>query len=111
MIGTARSKPEFERLEFRSLYISLPYNSMTFVMVHVVQKPIAMKLLKILGVLVLVLVVVVAGALTYVSTALPDVGPPPEITVEITPERLERGEYLANHVMLCMDCHSTRDWS
>ncbi len=69
-----------------------------------------MKLLKILGVLVLVLVVVVAGALTYVSTALPDVGPPPDLKVEITPERLERGEYLAHHVMLCMDCHSTRDW-
>lgn len=68
------------------------------------------KFLKILGVLVLVLVVVVAGALTYVSTALPDVGPPPELKVEITPERLKRGEYLANHVMLCMDCHSTRDW-
>ncbi len=69
-----------------------------------------MKLLKILGVLVLILVVVVAGALTYVSTALPDVGPPPDLKVEITPERLARGEYLANNVMLCMDCHSTRDW-
>jgi hypothetical protein len=69
------------------------------------------KFLKVAGVILLVLVVVVAGALTYVSTALPDVGPPPEIAVEITPARLERGEYLANHVMLCLDCHSTRDWS
>jgi mono/diheme cytochrome c family protein len=34
-----------------------------------------------------------------------------EIEVEITPERIERGEYLANHVMVCMDCHSVRDWS
>jgi mono/diheme cytochrome c family protein len=34
-----------------------------------------------------------------------------EIKVEITPERVERGDYLANHVMVCMDCHSVRDWS
>jgi mono/diheme cytochrome c family protein len=27
-----------------------------------------------------------------------------------TPERIERGKYLANHVAVCMDCHSTRDW-
>jgi mono/diheme cytochrome c family protein len=69
------------------------------------------KFLKILGVLVLILVVVVAGAITYARVALPDVGPPPELVVEVTPERLERGEYLAHHVMLCMDCHSTRDWN
>jgi mono/diheme cytochrome c family protein len=68
------------------------------------------KFLKILGVLLLILTVVIAGAVTYVSTALPDVGPPPDLTVEVTPERLERGAYLANHVALCMDCHSTRDW-
>ncbi|MEN8194436.1 MAG: cytochrome C, partial [Bacteroidota bacterium] len=24
--------------------------------------------------------------------------------------QITRGEYLANHVTLCMDCHSTRDW-
>jgi len=24
---------------------------------------------------------------------------------------VERGEYLANHVALCMDCHSKRDWN
>lgn len=62
-------------------------------------------------VLIVLVVVVVASALIYVKTALPDVGPPPDITVEITPERLERGEYLAHHVWLCMDCHSDRDWS
>lgn len=31
--------------------------------------------------------------------------------VQATPERLARGEYLANHVTLCVDCHSQRDWS
>jgi mono/diheme cytochrome c family protein len=49
--------------------------------------------------------------LAYVKFALPDVGPPEEIVIEITPERVERGEYLANHVWLCMDCHSERDWN
>ena len=29
------------------------------------------------------------------------VGPPQDIMVEITPERLTRGEYLANHVTGC----------
>lgn len=60
---------------------------------------------------VLLAIVGIASALIFVSTALPDVGEAPELTIEITPERLERGEYLANHVMLCMDCHSERDWT
>jgi hypothetical protein len=33
------------------------------------------------------------------------------LKVEVTKERIERGEYLANHVMVCVDCHSKRDWS
>lgn len=68
-------------------------------------------LFKFLGVIAVLLIVVVAGAMTYVKTMLPDVGPAPDLTVEITPERLERGAYLANHVMLCMDCHAVRDFS
>jgi uncharacterized membrane protein len=47
---------------------------------------------KFLGVLAILLVVVVAGAMTYVKTMLPDVGPAPELTVERTPERVARGE-------------------
>ena len=34
-----------------------------------------------------------------------------ELKVEITRERIERGKYLANHVLACVDCHSKRDWS
>ncbi len=70
-----------------------------------------MKVLKVLMALVcLVLLLVLAGG-TYVKFALPDVGPAPEMTIKSTPQRLERGKYLANHVTVCMDCHSTRDWS
>ena len=28
-----------------------------------------------------------------------------------TPERLARGKYLVEHVAVCMDCHSRRDWN
>ncbi|WP_208458802.1 c-type cytochrome [Kaistella flava (ex Peng et al. 2021)] len=33
------------------------------------------------------------------------------MTIERTPERIARGQYLANHVTNCMDCHSKRDWT
>jgi hypothetical protein len=69
------------------------------------------KILLILGILVGVVVVLIGGAITYVSTAFPDVGAAPELKIELTPERVERGRYLANSVTVCMDCHSTRDWT
>lgn len=50
------------------------------------------------------------GLLTYVKTMLPNVGPPPDLKINATTDMVNRGEYLAHHVMLCMDCHSTRDW-
>ncbi len=58
-----------------------------------------------------VIILLVAALLTYVKIMLPSVGKPPEIKVELTADRIERGKYLANHVLVCMDCHSTRDWS
>jgi len=69
------------------------------------------KVLKILAIILLVLVLVVAAIMIYVKTALPNVGEASELKIEITPERLARGKYLANHVALCTDCHSTRDWT
>jgi len=46
----------------------------------------------------------------YVLYFLPRI-PVETIKVEITPERLERGRYLAENVAQCLDCHSARDWS
>jgi len=69
------------------------------------------KFLKFLVYIVVILGVLVCALLTYVKSALPDVGAPEDITVERTPERIERGKYLAHSVSICMDCHSTRDWS
>ena len=68
------------------------------------------KVLKVLGILLAIIIIFVAGAAIYIKTALPDVGPPPDFKIAATPEKIERGKYLANHVMICMDCHSTRDW-
>ncbi|MBK9018059.1 MAG: c-type cytochrome [Saprospiraceae bacterium] len=57
------------------------------------------------------LLIGIASLLAYVKFALPNVGQPTDLTVEATPERIARGEYLANHVAVCMQCHSQRDWS
>ena len=69
------------------------------------------KLLKIIGVLLVVVVLVAIGGITYITQALPNIAEPTDLHVEITPERVARGAYLANHVTVCMDCHSTRDWN
>jgi hypothetical protein len=69
------------------------------------------KFLKVIGILLAVLVLIIIGGLTYITQALPDIPVPKDLHVELTPERLARGEYLANHVAVCMDCHSTRDWN
>jgi mono/diheme cytochrome c family protein len=69
------------------------------------------KTLKIVGIILALLLVVVAAAVSYVKTALPNTGDAPDLKIEQTPARIERGKYLANHVTVCMDCHSTRDWT
>jgi mono/diheme cytochrome c family protein len=69
------------------------------------------KFLRFFGFLVLFLVIVVGGLVSYIKIALPNVGPAAEVKINATPERIERGKYLANHVTVCMDCHSTRDWT
>lgn len=69
------------------------------------------KIFKILGIVVGIIVVGIGGLLTYVKAALPNVGNAEDIKIEYTAQRIERGKYLANHVCVCMDCHSKRDWS
>ena len=65
---------------------------------------------KIIGLAVAALIVVIFLVIAYIYFFLPRV-PVEDLKVDVTPERVERGKYLANHVMVCMDCHSTRDWS
>ncbi len=69
------------------------------------------RVFKVLGVLLLVVVLVLIGSVVYITQALPNIPLRTDVKVDTTPERLARGEYLANHVCACMDCHSTRDWN
>ncbi|MBX7044047.1 MAG: cytochrome c [Ignavibacteria bacterium] len=68
-------------------------------------------ILKIVLYLAILAVVGIGALLAYVKFALPDVDKAQDLKVELTPERIARGSYLANHVTVCMDCHSTRDFS
>lgn len=68
-------------------------------------------ILKIVGVLAVCLVVIAAGGYSYLLLAYPKVGEAPALKAEATPEHLARGKYLADHVAVCTDCHSQRDWS
>ena len=66
---------------------------------------------KIFAAVLLLAVFLIGGIIIYVRMALPNVGAAESLKIELTPERVERGRYLANSVTVCMDCHSTRDWS
>ncbi|GAB3992101.1 hypothetical protein GCM10028807_24430 [Spirosoma daeguense] len=57
------------------------------------------------------LLLLVGIALSYVKLALPDVGPAPDMKIQATAAQIEHGRYLANHVAVCIDCHSSRDFS
>ena len=67
--------------------------------------------LKVFGILILVIGSLAILGATYLTQVLPNIDTPTELRVEVTPERVERGAYLANAVCVCMDCHSTRDWN
>lgn len=69
------------------------------------------KFFKILTYILGGIVVIVILFLTYFTSAYPKVTPALDVKVDVTPARLTRGEYLATHTTVCMDCHSTRDWS
>ncbi|MFN1835092.1 cytochrome c [Balneola sp. MJW-20] len=62
--------------------------------------------LKVTGSLLGLGVVLISGVLIYVSAFLPNVGPAPEMSIEVTADRVERGKHLANDVMACMHCHT-----
>lgn len=69
------------------------------------------KLMKILLYAFAGIVLIIAAAVVYLLVALPNAGKAPDLEVTITPQKVERGKYLAYHVMMCADCHSMRDFS
>ncbi len=68
-----------------------------------------MRVIKFLGILILLIVVAIGGVLYYLKAAFPKVKPATAMKIVATPEMLKRGYYLANHICLCVDCHSARD--
>jgi len=68
------------------------------------------KFLKIFRGIVLAVVLLVGTGLIYFVSSFPKAGPAPNLTIEPTPEKIARGMYLANHVTVCIDCHSTRNF-
>jgi mono/diheme cytochrome c family protein len=72
------------------------------------------KLAKYVGIAVLLLVVVAAIGITFTIGWRPFIGPRvrplTNRTFERTPQRLERGRYLAVAVAGCVGCHSEHDW-
>jgi mono/diheme cytochrome c family protein len=69
------------------------------------------KLLLILSLLASIAVVATASGLTWFMVTYPDVAPAKDLKIEVTLDRTIRGGYLAQHVAVCMDCHSDRDWT
>lgn len=63
----------------------------------------------IFGILFLVLITGISVLLFYVSNAFPNVGSAPEIQIELTTERIERGKYLAHNVAACIHCHTPQE--
>ena len=65
----------------------------------------------VLKIIILLLVFVVAAGVVYLKLVLPKVDKPENISIRATPEMIQRGAYIANHISVCIDCHSKRDWS
>src|SRR5665647_766278 len=68
------------------------------------------KLLKILIGIFSVTAILIIGSGIYLKCLLPNIKVK-DLRVKATAERVERGKYLANHVLVCVDCHSKRDWT
>ena len=55
--------------------------------------------------------VVLVGGFLYMLLRHPATAPPSNITVAMTPARIERGQYLFTTLLDCDGCHSQRDFS
>ncbi len=53
------------------------------------------KLLKVTGYLVAALILIGICALAFLQLGFPKVDPAPELSIDYTPDRIERGAYLA----------------
>ncbi len=76
-----------------------------------IRHPKRRRLRKILWIAFALPVLAITVSATYVGTYRPAYRPAPELAIEATPERVERGRYLVENVISCMQCHSDRDWT
>jgi mono/diheme cytochrome c family protein len=65
-----------------------------------------LKVVRVLGWVLVVVVVAVGGAFAWLTMRWPERRPASTEKVEATPERLARGRYLIEHVADCLGCHS-----
>ena len=68
------------------------------------------RLFKGLGYTTLAIAGLLGLAILFIYVRYPIVPPASDLVIEATPERVERGAYLFNHVAPCLDCHAERDW-
>ncbi len=67
--------------------------------------------LKYSGLFVAVLLVAGAGSFGWFEKSYPNVGPAPNLKVDMSSSQVEWGRYLFHNVAACSHCHSKRDWS
>jgi len=68
------------------------------------------RFLRVVRRVLLSILVLVAGAITFVLLAFPTSQPAQSLEIELTDARSARGRYLVEHVANCLDCHSERNW-
>lgn len=66
--------------------------------------------LKIVGLFLSTVILILIFIALYLKFYLPNIEVK-DLKIEITQDRIAKGEYLANSVLVCTDCHSKRDWS
>src|SRR5436190_29924 len=69
------------------------------------------KFKRVITYLIFAILIGIITVMSFIKLALPMVGKPEDIRIELTQKRIERGKYLANNVCACTDCHSKRDWN
>lgn len=73
------------------------------------------RIFRIIGILMIVVIVLLVVGISLTIGWRPFIGakarPLTRTTFERTPQRLERGRYLAENLLACFACHSERDWT
>src|SRR6185503_17154474 len=67
--------------------------------------------LRIVFFLIVLIVIAVVAGVTFLYVRYPNVPPAETITVQSTPEKVARGQYLSEHVTGCTGCHAVRDFT